>query len=596
MSKPWCHDLGGGLMTRTLRALVVLVACALVLAGCSRLPQSGPVGESEDLGTTGESVTHTFNPAGPAEDASPESIINGFIVAATGVQDDFAVARSYLTDSAAEQWDPLDRTLVYQGSPAVVSTEDTDTYTVQFEVDSAVDAQGVMSPLPSETTESLEIKLTEVDGQWRISELPDGIALDSAQFSALFVSQTLYFYDFDYHNAVPDTRWFLDRSGQATAIVEALITGPASYLEGAVANPMEQVELARPSVPISSGTASIDVKADSLAGTTALQRQRIEHQLQMTLGTRPRISDVKLTVGLEDVDTGEPDPQFRETPTTYSVGARQIAINHDTNQLVYYQGSNITEIPGVADVSSLGPHEPTMNVEGNRFVFLNEDSTQMVGATNGSAVQELASGTDLLAPSLDNRGWAWTVSSAEDEHSEDAGESENAEAAVSGSEQTLLASEFDGEQVQEISVPWLMDGEIKAVRVSPEGSRIAMILERDNTQQLFISGIVRDDSGKPLGLVEPLVVETAVSANRVQWYSMNEVLIGEVSSSERVELEMIGLAGTSVTFKPMLGMRGFSTGAGNATVYAETDDEVYIRVGTNWRAQEDNADDLSYPG
>ena len=54
---------------------------------------------------------------------------------------------------------------------------------------------------------------------------------------------------------------------------------------------------------------------------------------------------------------------------------------------------------------------------------------------------------------------------------------------------------------------------------------------------------------------------------------------------DRVELELLGFSGPSVNFKPMLGMVNFSTGAGN--VYAETEDNVYLRVGNNWRAQPD---------
>ena len=78
------------------------------------------------------------------------------------------------------------------------------------------------------------------------------------------------------------------------------------------------------------------------------------------------------------------------------------------------------------------------------------------------------------------------------------------------------------------------------------------------------------------------------------WYSTAEVLAGRVSKRERVELELVGFTGPSVSFKPMLGMVNFSTGAGN--VYAETEDSVYLRVGNNWRAQPEAATQLSYPG
>ena len=52
--------------------LALLVAALMVLGGCARLPQSGPVGTSEPLPGNENQVNYTFTPAGPADGASPE--------------------------------------------------------------------------------------------------------------------------------------------------------------------------------------------------------------------------------------------------------------------------------------------------------------------------------------------------------------------------------------------------------------------------------------------------------------------------------------------------------------------------------------------
>src|SRR5690625_6374154 len=118
---------------RVVRRVRLLMAALMVavLAGCASIPQSGQVGESDQQAAIDRDVAYTFNPAGPATDATPTSIINGFILAATGIQGDFSTAREFLTDSAAEQWDPSAQTTIYTGRPIIDATGDNE-YTDEF--------------------------------------------------------------------------------------------------------------------------------------------------------------------------------------------------------------------------------------------------------------------------------------------------------------------------------------------------------------------------------------------------------------------------------------------------------------------------------
>src|SRR5699024_6076566 len=141
-----------------------------------------------------QDVAYTFNPAGPAQDATPTSIINGFILAATGIQGDFSTAREFLTDSAANVWDPHAQTTIYTGKPIVDYTHVKD-YKVELSSVGSVDNSGVLELADDGETKEFEFILVQVDGQWRIDEVLDGISLDSSQFRALFNTQTLYFYD-----------------------------------------------------------------------------------------------------------------------------------------------------------------------------------------------------------------------------------------------------------------------------------------------------------------------------------------------------------------------------------------------------------------
>lgn len=88
-----------------MRRLLALLA-ALTLTGCAVLPtaldvQTGP----ELLVPTGQDFAY-YSPAGPTLNASAQEIVSGFLAAGTGPQNDYAVAREYLSEEFAPRWQP----------------------------------------------------------------------------------------------------------------------------------------------------------------------------------------------------------------------------------------------------------------------------------------------------------------------------------------------------------------------------------------------------------------------------------------------------------------------------------------------------------
>src|SRR5690606_13339328 len=151
--------------------LVVTGIAAAALVGCASLPQSSQVGESDQQADINRVVAYTFNPAGPATDATPTSITNGFILAATGIQGDFSTARQFLTESAAQRWDPYARTTIYTERPIVDATGENE-YTVELATVGSLDDAGVLELSDDGATQDHKFSLVQVDGQWRIDQLP----------------------------------------------------------------------------------------------------------------------------------------------------------------------------------------------------------------------------------------------------------------------------------------------------------------------------------------------------------------------------------------------------------------------------------------
>lgn len=567
-------------MSRGTRLIALFATLTLLLAGCTSLPQSGPVSRSDEQGRSESTASYIFNPPAPTQDATPEAIVTGFINAGSGIQDDFATAREYMTTEAAASWEPESRTVIYSSQPAVVASDAEGEYTVQFEIQGVVDDAGVLSQTSENSTEAITLRLVEDDaGEWRVAEAPDGIILDSSQFNALYASHRLFFYDPSYSYAVPDVRWFLNRSGQTAEIVQSLMDGPAAYLDGAVATAFpEGAALSRPSVPVSSGIAEVDLNSSTLGGTEALARQRMQQQLELTLTELARVSDVEMTMGQNPVDLGEEDENFESVSTSPSVGTLQVAVG-ENDQLVYYEGAAVLPIAGAPDVAFLEPADPTMSLDNSQLVFLNGDRDGLYWATTEGQLDRVHDGESLTAPSLDHTGWAWTADRVDDDES------------------TVTVARFGDEiETRTVEASWLDQRRVEALRVSPDGARVAIVVGDDDSNELYVAGVIRDGSGAPVGIGNPISLETTVPLNDVVWYSSEELLVAATSATERVVPELIGLNGTHASLNPLLGMTGFSAGAGSNVIYAETEGEVVLGVGSWWRPQSGVARDLSFPG
>jgi len=85
-----------------MRKLVLLITAAL-LSGCASLPSNLNVEVGPELSTPDQQDLSFYSPASPLPGASPSEIVSGFLSAGTGPQNDYQVAREYLTDGFASR-------------------------------------------------------------------------------------------------------------------------------------------------------------------------------------------------------------------------------------------------------------------------------------------------------------------------------------------------------------------------------------------------------------------------------------------------------------------------------------------------------------
>jgi len=566
--------------TALLTALVMAVVVLFTAAGCASIPTRGPVGKSDPVGPRNNSVNVDYQRFKPVAGASPESIIRGFIDSGTGFIDDFQVAREYLTPGLAQSWAADKRTLVYKNAFSVTAGPEKDSYQVKFDVVATVDSTGVLTPEPASRTETIDMKLVLVDGEWRIAENPDGVILLESIFQTLFTPVSLYFYDPTFTYGVPDVRWLAGRTSRTTtAIVKAMLAGPAPYLNGAVRSAFPNgISLVRESVPVTSGLAKVGLTSALLLETNVKQRQQMHAQLLVTLQKNLNtVSEVQFLADDREVDMGNAADAVPAMVIDNPAPPVQVALSK--NDLVTYDGTKTAPIPGLRSVADLAPKAPAISYSGKSFAFLDGAGRNLYVATPGTPETIAASGPALTPPSFAPNGWLWTAT----------GDGSGTVLAVD----TNNAGHTPDPVV--MSVPWLVGQHVKTLRISRDGTRALVISESNGVTRTQITGIFKTGE-TPKELTTPISLIQTGSPTLGVWVSESSVAVMAPSAAGPVTIEILDLAKPAVELTDLEGAQWLTAGAGARNIHAQTATEYFSYVGNSWEPTAKSLHSASFAG
>ncbi|RKW71643.1 LpqB family beta-propeller domain-containing protein [Galactobacter caseinivorans] len=564
--------------SRALTALILALGLlAMVISGCSSIPVTGPVGTLPARNLAAEDEAPNFNVTGPTGGESPDRIVRGFFRGGLSAADNYAVAREYMTPELAASWDATERTLVVDNDPEFEQVDDAEDHlTADVRVTRILDGSGVRQDRPKGENTELEFSLRRVDGEWRLSKAPNGIVVESSSFEYAFSPVTLYFYsDSKLSTLVPDVRWMAKRQGRSAAVATALLEGPAPYLKKAVYSAFpEGSKLSRASVPVENKVATVDVPESVLTDASDETRQRMLLQLERSLVDSVNVNSVQLTADQNAVEVGPRlnEPRINPAPDGAMVGLRG-------DEVVRYEDGALRQVEG-GDKVGTALSDPTMSPVQEAYAVLTGGSRQLKLLTQDASVRTLFKGTQLVAPSYDSHSWVWTAQ------------------AVPGS--PVLAVRAAGGSPVRLEGAWLGKGTVTGLRVSADGTRLAVTVKRSDGDHLLIAGIQRDKNGKPVGLATPLELTLSVKANRVAWASDSELVVTAPGPKNKVVAEQVSLERRSSTWTMLLGMTSLAVAPGTdrAAIAVVNDETVLAREGTTWRqvAKELGVNDLSYRG
>lgn len=551
--------------SRGVRALAVAVA-ALLLSACTGLPTTGDVQPGLALGASPEDPDFLPLASGPVDGAGPAAIVEGFMEAAITPADNWDTARGFLTPELAATWRPntgvsidvsaATRSFASSLDDAAESGDgDTADVRVRFDQVASVDGTGAYSEETSASTSAFVV--TRADGQWRISEAPDGVVIDESRFARVYDDYALQYYDQTWERLVPDVRWFPRRATIATTITQSLIGGaPSPWLDPAVQSAFPPgVQLARDAVPIDSDqVADVALSRAALSlDLTTLSRMRTQLQAAL-VAAGLQISQVRFSVDGRALDAGV--VKLIEEP------ADSGSLVLKAGEFGTVVGGEVTPIPGVTEEILATPQQIlSIDVavdDSHAAVQLADGRVYLAG---DGRFDELDPRAGLIRPSMDPLDFTWSVPGG-------------APSALQAIGSDVVAHPVAG--------AWPEASQVTSIRVSADGARVAAVVVVGGERWLVVSSVVRDESGIPveLGETERLAPLKAPIAGLV-WLGADRLGLLADGEDRLVQTQIVGGPGSSESAPTgAASIAGSRSAAGVRVLGAEG--AVFARSGSAW--------------
>jgi hypothetical protein len=559
-------------MNKYLKTLLALSSVAVLLAttACARLPVSSDIKTGPNVEAGLETDKLYYSPSGPDSGATQEEIILGFLNAGTGPQNDYAVAKSYLSKSFVSDWDPNNEVLIQDGNPRVTFAVD-DSASVVVPVTAKINFRGEYQAMPTGSTETVRIKMRQEMGEWRITSAPNLISVIRPVFDVVFKGYALYFFDNQEKQLVPDVRWFPSRASTSTRLVTALLGGPSDWLSGAVKSAIPSgTKLSLSTVTVADGIATVDLSSKALEAT-ADERRLMQMQIKETLIQLNSVYSVNVTV---QRSTLESNPWNLANPRSQIVNP--IAFIED--ELVHLDNAGATNLAGSkALLSQLDALDFATNVEEKTVLVTTKDGVYQTEL--GKVIQEpklLIKGTGYLAPILDADGYAWLVPK-------------------SGNRQILV---FDpAGNIVPFANGWLANTDRQSFSISSEGSRIVVAAGTEENSKVYVAAVIRDESGSPIAVGLPIKPVGEANAQSVTW--LDNIRIGVLSNLtegySQPLVVMVGGAARSLT-SIRDGAQIVGSGQAAAVFILDSAGAMYQFRGSNWSLVATRVKALHFPG
>jgi hypothetical protein len=564
------------------RSAILAVAAMLTLTGClSHIPDTGAISYgAEAYAPSSQNFVRTLV-SPPTVGANAQVLIREFLAAIVGDQGDYATSRLYLAPESKLAWHPETGVRIYSDRLQTIFTHlprGSDTYSFSAVQVATIDGQGHYERAPAGATLYENFSVREVNGEWRISSLSDGLALSESDVARAYRQSNIYFLNPSKRNLVPDSVYLPVNLGISTALIRALLAGPTKWLAPAVTSAIPfATSLVAGSVPIEQGVANVDLSLPFVQLSSS-DRQAMSAQIVWTLKQLAEVAAVRITLGrVPLIPPGAGEAQSRFAYSSFSpdvlTGDIQPFIVDDRGLFAI---SDLVSKPTLTQVKS----NASANIAQFSAAAISLDGRSIAGITSaGSLVSgPLIGPFDLrvagtpqanwVAPSWDSDGNLWAVRYAPDQ---------TAVFVITPEGRTVpvLAQAFKNRAIQ-------------GFRIARDGSRAAFAIAGGISSRLFVARVIRMNIANgmnPLFRIEaPIELPwTGGTISSINWMDATHLVILTSTTPKSVwraaldASEVLNLAG-------IVDPVAISAAPGMPVLVADKSGKISALIGQSWLA------------
>jgi hypothetical protein len=574
--------------------VAALVLALLVLAGCVSVPTSGPVEKVEGQQPACQNCVNV-EVAPPAPGDSARKVVEGFLLANANFQPNYSVARQFLTREAAQSWSSDQGVTIYTGGPEGEGSDIKLTGTVvgALAKDRTFSAR--------EEKLSVDFKLVREDGEWRISKPLPGLFVTKFAFDNFYERYDVYFVG-SAGALVPDSIYLPDLrapANVASALVKALLAGPSNWLAPAVRTAVPpNTTLSVDSVTLSDGVAQVPL-SDTVQQMPDPERTLLAAQLVYTLKQVIGVKKVLLLADSRPFRVRESDQDDLAVPVdeVFDDAAPVPAVSSE--DLYVVRGGAVQRVGGGSEPAQGDPlpgplgrggynvDDLAVSVDNEDLALVTDGRTVLRRAPMaGGAVSTVVDGvTGLLRPQLTRSRELWALGS------------------VDGRQRFWVTTD-DGPA--DVSAPVLQQGPVLAFRVSPDGSRIALLVGRGSRTTLGVARINRSDGidvdgWRPLDTSTPLNTSTIATIRDVTWSDASTLMVlGAANQQSPYVTSRVSDDAAELETEPQTNDWDARTLAvllrTGAAVVVTGDRRIFRDDGVQWTELLDGVTAVAYPG
>ncbi|AZA09821.1 MtrAB system accessory lipoprotein LpqB [Corynebacterium pseudopelargi] len=518
-------------MMKRASLLCVSTTMAMVLSGCISVPSET---DPQAIRSFEQEQPSSFQ--GPKEGEAPDLLLRDFYSANALAEQQYRAAKSYMSKEKAESWAPKPDILVLDRIDVNSAPQDDEepgrTYEVTGTIVGEVSKAGAYQP--RKTPFRQNIRLEEIDGEWRIVDLPNQIVVERNAFRNHYTMRNVYFFDPSGSRLVADQRWIYNRTGSLdSALLSLLIEGPSEWLAPGV---MDEL----PADATYAGRRDGVYEFSGLTNLSSDAMRRLAASIVWTLGMAEIGGPYHLAFdgnAVRSRDTEDPDltvDNFAEYNPQATGNSFDTAYALIGGQLVNINGGKINPVTKpigqLEDIESISISGKSDAVGAVRSSGQEEDreSELLIGTMNTTMESKLRART-LTKPTFEPTASSlWTVIDGQ----------KIARVARSSDNGEIVQTEVDSESLGEHS-------DISVLQLSHAGSRAAMVMDG----KVYVGVVARPNVGerKLTNVIDllPGFEDTIIS---LDWQADGTLLIG--TANPEAPVWVVAPDGSSATPLP----------------------------------------------